>query len=322
MSKPNAAQQLGNVIKWHREKKGWDRRRVANATSASIGLVEDWESGKDVPTARQWHDLQATVNNRLKEYNELYRQARAEQGLSTDRPDTVPDQPTGPRREVVVKPTHFGQKVMTAIAQGMTIPPIPPVVPPQPKLAVVPPPEPEKPEPASGHGSGGFNDPAIRAKAKETRDNLPEGYREALRRNARIDWVRNQFRLRPDAPIAGPDGIREMLTKHFGVALSADLIRQIKEEVKQEKATQVTPPVKPAPTPKKEPKKPVQKPTPVGPKDIKSALEAAAELVLEAVPNLASFTIRVTEDGAVSVDYKTREVKVVEESGSITLGKK
>lgn len=44
---------------------------------------------------------------------------------------------------------------------------------------------------------------------------------------------------------------------------------------------------------------------------------AAVRLVLEAKPNLRSATIDVDDDGEVSVSYKTREVRVVEEGGTL-----
>lgn len=49
----------------------------------------------------------------------------------------------------------------------------------------------------------------------------------------------------------------------------------------------------------------------------KDDLSAAVRLVIEAMPNLRSMTIEVDDDGEVSITYKTREVRVVEESGSL-----
>lgn len=49
----------------------------------------------------------------------------------------------------------------------------------------------------------------------------------------------------------------------------------------------------------------------------KDDLSAAVRLVIEAMPNLRSMTIEVDDDGEVSIAYKTREVRVVEESGSL-----
>jgi hypothetical protein len=48
-------------------------------------------------------------------------------------------------------------------------------------------------------------------------------------------------------------------------------------------------------------------------------IEAAAQIVLSAIPNLKTFTISVDDKGEVTVSHTTREVKVVEASGSIKL---
>lgn len=50
-------------------------------------------------------------------------------------------------------------------------------------------------------------------------------------------------------------------------------------------------------------------------------LEGAVRLILETIPNLKSFKIDVDETGEVSVSHTTREVRVVESSGSMKLRK-
>jgi hypothetical protein len=51
-------------------------------------------------------------------------------------------------------------------------------------------------------------------------------------------------------------------------------------------------------------------------------LDAAVALVLEALPTLAYMTIGVGEDGQVEVSYRTREVRIVEETGAMTLARR
>ncbi len=48
-----------------------------------------------------------------------------------------------------------------------------------------------------------------------------------------------------------------------------------------------------------------------------TAVEAAVELILGAVPNLRTFTIAVDDSGEASVDYTVREVVVRETGGSL-----
>jgi hypothetical protein len=51
--------------------------------------------------------------------------------------------------------------------------------------------------------------------------------------------------------------------------------------------------------------------------DEKDDLSAAIRLVVEAMPNLRSATIEVDDDGEIALTYKTREVRVVEDSGHL-----
>src|ERR1700751_1321109 len=51
--------------------------------------------------------------------------------------------------------------------------------------------------------------------------------------------------------------------------------------------------------------------------DEKDDLSAAVRLVVEAMPNLRSMTIDVDDEGEVAIAYKTREVRVVEDSGAL-----
>lgn len=51
--------------------------------------------------------------------------------------------------------------------------------------------------------------------------------------------------------------------------------------------------------------------------DEKDDLSAAVRLVVEAMPGLRSMTIEVDDDGEIAIAYKTREVRVVEDSGSL-----
>lgn len=50
-----------------------------------------------------------------------------------------------------------------------------------------------------------------------------------------------------------------------------------------------------------------------------SDLDTAVRLLIEAMPGLRSMAIEVDDDGKVAVSYKTREVRIVEDSGHIDL---
>jgi transcriptional regulator with XRE-family HTH domain len=51
--------------------------------------------------------------------------------------------------------------------------------------------------------------------------------------------------------------------------------------------------------------------------DERDDLTAAVRLVVEAMPGLRTMTIDVDDDGEIAIAYKTREVRVVEDSGSL-----
>ena len=55
------------------------------------------------------------------------------------------------------------------------------------------------------------------------------------------------------------------------------------------------------------------------PKSDGGDMDAAIRLLVDAVPNIRSLSIEVDDDGKISVGYRTREVRVVEETGTLSL---
>ncbi len=54
----------------------------------------------------------------------------------------------------------------------------------------------------------------------------------------------------------------------------------------------------------------------------KDDMSAAVRLLLEAMPNLRSMSIDIDDDGEIVIAFKTREVRVVEDSGRMTMRSK
>ena len=54
-------------------------------------------------------------------------------------------------------------------------------------------------------------------------------------------------------------------------------------------------------------------PPPTGSRD----LDAAVRMIMEMMPGLRSLTIEVSDDGDASVSYRTREVRIIEDSGNL-----
>ena len=48
-------------------------------------------------------------------------------------------------------------------------------------------------------------------------------------------------------------------------------------------------------------------------------LDAAIQLVLDAVPSLRALTVNVDDEGEIQVSYRTREVRIVEDTGTLAL---
>lgn len=117
-----------------------------------------------------------------------------------------------------------------------------------------------------------------------------------------IEHVRAVLR---GAPLTSTADLAQGLNQKFGRALPSQQLYILRTEAKS-----VATVLAPAPTPTPEPVMPD-----VNVKDI----EAAAQIVLGAIPNLKTFTINVDDKGEVTVSHTTREVRVVEASGSIKL---
>jgi hypothetical protein len=155
--------------------------------------------------------------------------------------------------------------------------------------------------------AGGLADPPPTTRKQRTNAG---GDRSTASRLVRIEWARAQLKLRPHMPAQGPDGLVTLMRERFGVGLEYETLAALKREVKgtEPEAMQRTRGV-----------------TDLQPSqlDLAGTFEAATQMVLEAVPNLASFTITVDADtGEAKVDYSVRQVTVVERSGSIKVGKK
>jgi hypothetical protein len=158
-----------------------------------------------------------------------------------------------------------------------------------PKPAVAPPAEEEKPKP-----------PVTRERKRSKRASTRE----------REIYALQQLKLRPHMPLSGKDGLRDILRSRFGVAMGHEAMKALKEQVLaelQEPATLKS--IMGAMAKKGD--------TPVrGPADAESAIRTAAELIMESIPNLKEFILRVDESGKAHIDYEQHVVK----KGSFTLG--
>jgi len=278
---------LAEVVKFHREERNWTHRQVATVCGTNIATVEAWEKGLEVPTSDQWGKLKRAVNHNLRYYTELYHAAKAA---------TIPGQT--PDRQVS---TNLGEKMRAAQISIVPAPadaPVEEAAPPPTEL----PPVPDVEEEEYSNPLGLNISTALRA--------LPEGWKTLEERRRRRDWVREEFVRDPDQPISH---VLRRAREKFGVGVRERDIAEIKEEVEEIMAAMKR---------VGEPETPVAQITPVPTRDPSQDLATAVELLLAAIPNLARLTVQVDAQGNTSVDYLTREVKVVETAGSLNLPKK
>lgn len=165
----------------------------------------------------------------------------------------------------------------------------------------------------------GVSKTGVDAAGRARMPDRPPGSMTRIATQERMEWARLQLRSRPRMPINGPDGLLVLLRKRFGIGLDPNVCIRIKQEVHAELS--MLPPAVPAgitPAMAPPPVKVTAEVTAPNPSD---DLEAAVQLVLGAVPGLRTFTINVDDQGVASVDYTTREVRVVESAGSLKVRK-
>lgn len=178
--------------------------------------------------------------------------------------------------------------------------PAKPAVDPMAQAVLSTPKEPEAPKPVTLD--------TIRPLANEAVRNLPEGWRNAENVKERDEYAREAFRK--DPTLTGL-AVAAMQKEKFGVSTHRNRLGEIKAKVMAEQARAAKKAAKE--------QKPTAAPAPKAP-TTEEIVAAATELLMEAIPNLASFTLTVSEAGEAQVAYKTR--KVVEEGGTITVGVK
>ncbi len=289
-----ARDKFSEVLKFYRLKRGWSHDRVGRVCGVSAGTAEQWETGKAVPTSNQWKKLKAAVERALHSYNEHYQAAvmEHERAGEQDRSQHLQSRPTA-QPHVTTNgtrlTTNFGDKLVHAIAQ-------PPTLSPQPA-------EPDRANAMAGKSIHDF------------RPDLPPDWKTTRAINARKAFALNILRERPDINDRGPDGLQELIVKRFGVGLSG--VTDLKMQVKAEIAERT--PRKSQTTESVEQRAPRSLPPPVSAASPNDNLAAAVDLILSSVPNLAAFSIVVDDSGKATVDYKLRETKVVETSGTLSM---
>lgn len=350
-----ARQVLGEALRFYREQRGLTPARVADMTKASRGAVDDWEAGRVVPNSAQWELLKKMVHHGLSQMSAVRQRALAEadaeralvqRSMQRHKPEApAPNKPltTRPFAEALTKPPTL-KIVPPEPAPTVTTPTGVPstllgdnfdLTDAYLEVKKLPP----------GWGTAEAKEARyIHAKdlikqgqdteavVKAVREKFNVGISRVTIKTIHTELEREAKReaakaARAAAEVAAPappvaafapsseadraEHARELLRKSpfmkigdlvkelqrkFGVSLQSQQLYALRAEVRENRPTRPTEPM-------------------INEKDI----EAAAQLVLGAIPNLRTFTISVDDSGEVTVNHTTREVRVVEASGSIKL---
>lgn len=320
-----ARQTFGEVFTFLREQRQLSQARVADMVKASTGDVANWEAGREVPNGQQWELLKKMVNGAFARYG-------------------------GERQKALTEMAAEREMIRSTLSQR----PFAAALTPKPE-PVAPPPEPvvtEEPVPTTLTGDDFDLVPAYVASR-----NLPAGWRtadaieerlafarpliaEGLTNTEIVQRVREEFGVGIGVPTltqmreehmanrvetaveyarmlfrkmwsAKDAEMNALLVQRFNLELPVEKLAELREEARKMRVSGQVPVVTPpAPVP-------VAPTTTINDND----LEGAVRLILETIPNLRSFTIVVSDAGEVTVNHTTREVRVVESTGSLKIKK-
>lgn len=318
-----ARQTLGKAIRFYREERRLSRHDLADRVGCSVGDIEDWERGKSAPPDHKWGRLCKMLHDSLAPMRPMRQRARAE-----DEQDRAALR--GAMSPLMTKPFANLTLVPPAAPAPITVAPEPVNI--TPALIQVAPAPINVTPPETLHDDGFDLRPAYKAVAK-----LPEGWRstEAVtaRRAFATDLIKRGWTN---------EEIRSEVKRKHGVGIELTVLAKLRTSVREaaaaahRKAREAAPMATnpsfmmsidtrapmPEPTTKPEPEPmPVVETHIVEPPAAKpeTDVETVARLLLEAIPNLKSFRLEVSDDGEVSIDHTVREVKVVEKTGSLKL---
>jgi hypothetical protein len=281
----------------------------------SVQVFQDWEAGETVPGERAWSLLKTTLYKGLKEHEALWRRARLEErvgGFLTSDTTRLRQLPFQNLSKLLAEAPPPPPKKPAPQQQRLPPPPPPPPPPPLPS-----PPLPKIPTPGevveatitAGLLGVGYD----LQSAYVAVNSLPRGWNTRLASADRADYARELVQQ----GLLTKDVIAKVREK-FKVGISASTVNTIREELKGKLPEPVREPIALAP----EPEKPVLDTTRVAqaPKATNDQeVRAAIELLMDTLPNLATLSIVIADDGSAKVDYTVRETRIVETGRSIKI---
>lgn len=319
----NARQRLGEVLKFYREDRQITVRDVSRRAKVAVGLVEKWESGEQLPNREEWKALCHGINRALNTFNDLYLRAREEADTEArERAQTnmKEQKPVNPTTKIN---TALGDKLAhvqiaaapmsdaRTVKPGHAVPHEPPLIP----IRLV---QNDEPEPTMATETDPRKLQAVR----------PRGSHEPSQIARRKAYVRELLVQRPKIRTQGADSVVEAVRKAFGIGISPETVDEIREELQHERIKSEILRDLPPPAPPTLPgmaaqlaehvtsAAPIIPPAPKANDNPEADLNAAVSMILDAIPNLQTFTIAIDEHGEASIDYQIRKVKIETVGGS------
>lgn len=326
LTRKTARQEFAEVLSFHRKDRGYSLRRVADMLGCSISRIEQYEDGTQIPSGRDWDKYKGIVDKSLFAFGELRTRAITERDNERD----------GSRHG------GFTNTPLAAIV-ALPLPALPPA-----RAAVTPKPEAVQ----EALDAGRTPSPAALTVLANAHTHKAQAGRAAIdaagipwrtteHRDARRVRVREILEADPDALTKD---VHAKLTEEFGVSIVHTDIKDIRRKVKdaaRKRAARVEVGASPLADMSQETinavgealtkraaelqaeiheveAEIVEAITPTV--DPEANIRSAVELVLEAIPNLRSFTISVDDSGEASIGWKIREVRIVENEGAIKMG--
>jgi hypothetical protein len=306
-----AMKKLGEVLRFHRDERRLSTRRVADMCGVPQKDVENWEAGITVIDNKAWGKFRGIVHRRIGEYVALRQRASVEAEEM--------------RLREAAKPkfgTSLGEKLSEKLVSIEETPKVEAPKVEAPKVEAQTPPEPKSPEPERPALSL-VREPDIAPVAPKRKKRV----HMTASATEREQWARLVLRQRPRMPINGPDGLLTLMRRRFGIGMDHYIAARLKDEILAEFGSMlpdVPPGVKAAPAPT-----PAQAETLIPVEVIRAQveqadqlnedIETAVQLIIDSVPELKTFTIKIDDRGEAHVEYEIKKVRVETVGGSMTV---
>lgn len=332
----SARQRLGDEIRRavDRRKGKHDLRSIGNMTGVSVDVIRNWMNGTMTPTGNQWARLKGGLDHSLAQFSQIWQEARVEQDAADSAEREIQrrrleqSQKPGVERKLVSvgdKLVQVSPLVASPPVEPQATPSRPPVVSldtrnqPQTIGSSQPPPsegvetmlamalEQSDKEAAKSRDVPKVAttvSPAV-TRLRELDREMP-GWRTSSERAKREAYVEELLSQDGDMSARGVNA--RVQDKFNGAGVVISVVERVRERLRKRQSV--------AKRKRDNDRDDVEEKT-MKKKEDASEVSDTVRILLEAIPNLATFSLSVDEQGRAKVSYTTREVRVVESNHQI-----